>query len=342
MSTVGYPQERSFVERTMHYMGLDVSKLKIDCCLISENSEKKKQKVIKNSPNGMNDLLSWLEKNKVPVENLHIVMEGTGAYHHIAAYLLHEAGATLSIANPMQVKNFGKGIGIKTKTDTVDSFVLAYYCMLKKPAAWQPPPEEALILRDLIQRSENLKDDIQREKNRREKFLFTAKNPRVEQSIQETINFMTSQLEKITQEIDDLIKNNPHMQKTLALLQSIPAVGSTSARAILALMYEHTFNSAEQMASYIGVVPIQRTSGTSVYSRPRMSKTGPSKIRAILYMSAITAIRYNPHCKALYKRLTANGKSKMTAVGTVMRKLVHLCYGVIKTKTRYDAHYAPC
>ncbi|TCT24225.1 transposase IS116/IS110/IS902 family protein [Thiobaca trueperi] len=86
-------------------------------------------------------------------------------------------------------------------------------------------------------------------------------------------------------------------------------------------------------------MPIERQSGTSVHGRPRLSKAGPSGVRAILYMAAIVAIRYNPHVKALYERLLARGKSKMAALGAAMRKLVHLCFGVLKNQTPYQADY---
>ncbi|MCU6616556.1 transposase, partial [Achromobacter mucicolens] len=89
-----------------------------------------------------------------------------------------------------------------------------------------------------------------------------------------------------------------------------------------------------------GVVPVQRQSGTSLNSRPRLSKTGPSTVRATLYMAAIVSKRFNPHVGALYARLLAAGKSKMAALGAAMRKLVHLCFGVLKTRTPYRPDYA--
>jgi len=54
----------------------------------------------------------------------------------------------------------------------------------------------------------------------------------------------------------------------------------------------------------------------------------------------MSAIRYNPHIQALYLRLQANGKSKMSALGAAMRKLVHLCFGVLKTRREYRPDYA--
>ena len=109
---------------------------------------------------------------------------------------------------------------------------------------------------------------------------------------------------------------------------------------LLVILPSHAFLSAEQLAAYVGWVPVERQSGTSVRGRPRLSKAGPARVRAILYMAAVVAIRYNPHIKSLYERLLARGKAKKAALGAAMRKLVHLCFGVIKTRTPYQANYA--
>ena len=101
------------------------------------------------------------------------------------------------------------------------------------------------------------------------------------------------------------------------------------------------FVSAEQLAAYLGLVPVERQSGSSVLGRPRLSKTGPAKLRAVLYMAAVVATRHNPHVRAVYDRLLARGKSKMSALGAAMRKLVHLCFGVLKTRLPYQPNYAP-
>jgi len=101
----------------------------------------------------------------------------------------------------------------------------------------------------------------------------------------------------------------------------------------------HNFGSAEQLAAYLGLVPVERQSGGSVMGRTKLSKAGPAKIRAVLYMAAVVAIRCNPHVKSIYERLLARGKSKMSALGAAMRKLVHLCFGALKTRQPYQRDY---
>ncbi|RFC40893.1 MAG: Transposase, partial [Candidatus Nitrotoga sp. CP45] len=112
----------------MFYLGMDVAKAKLDCCLLlDEASGKRKIKVVKNTQSGIVDLLAWVAKQNVSPETLHIVMEATGIYHEQAAMTLGDAGVMVSIINPAQVKDFGRGLAVRTKTDGVDSVVLARY-----------------------------------------------------------------------------------------------------------------------------------------------------------------------------------------------------------------------
>ena len=325
----------------MFYLGMDVAKTKLDCCLLlDELSGKRKTKVASNTKSGIVDLLTWVAKQNISPEALHVVMEGTGIYHEQAALALADAGVTVSIVNPAQVKDFGRGLAVRTKTDGVDSFVLARYGALLKPKAWVPPASEARILQALLARRVAIAQDLQRERNRQEKADAADTPERIQKSISDSIGFLVKQLAELQQVIDEHIDKHPDLQKDMALLQSIPAVGPQVGSNLLSVMHSHHFNSAEQLAAYLGLVPVERQSGSSVRGRARLSKAGPARIRAVLYMAAIVAARCNPHVKAVYERLLARGKSKMSALGAAMRKLVHLCFGVLKTQQPYSHDHA--
>ena len=324
----------------MHYLGIDVAKAKLDCSLlVNQEQDKYKFKVVENSPVGFAKLLDWLTARDISVTELHIVMEATGIYHEQAAIALHDAGGIVSIANPAHVKGFAYGLGVRTKTDGVDSRVLARYGLLTKPSRWLPPSAKSRILKGLLARREAIKQDLHREKNRQEKAEAGKESALIRQSITDSITFITAQLKKIQSQIDDHIDQDPTLKNDRELLESIPAIGSQSSTQLLAIMHAHTFNSAEQLAAYLGLVPIERQSGSSLNGRAKLSKSGPSHLRAILYMAAIVAIQHNAHVKAVYGRLLAKGKTKMSALGAAMRKLVHLCFGVLKTQQKYQPDY---
>jgi transposase len=329
-----------YQEVIMLYLGMDVAKAKLDCCLLlGEASGKRKTKVVKNTQSGIVDLLAWVAKQNVSPEELHIVMEATGIYHEQAAMSLADAGVMISIINPAQVKDFGRGLAVRTKTDGVDSVVLARYGALLKPKAWVPPPQEARVLQELLVRREAIAQDLQRERNRQEKAGATDTPALIHKSLEESIGFLAKQLAQLQKDIDEHIDKHSNLQKDRALLQSIPAIGPQVGSNILSVMHNHDFGSAEQLAAYLGLVPVERQSGSSVLGRARMSKAGPARIRAVLYMAAVVGTRYNPHVKAVYERLLARGKSKMSSLGAAMRKLVHLCFGVLKTQQPYQHDY---
>ncbi len=140
----------------------------------------------------------------------------------------------------------------------------------------------------------------------------------------------------IERQIKAHIKASPALRRDYTLLTSIKWVGPQLGMHMLVVLRSHNFASAEQAAAFLGVVPIEKRSGTSVRSRPRMSKIGPPQLRAKLYMSALCGKIYNKRMRNIYDEMCLRGKPKMVAIGALMRKLVHWCYGVLKTGTVFN------
>lgn len=322
----------------MFYLGVDVAKKKLDCMLLDSSSSKLKSKAVDNTADGFAKLLEWLDKQNAA--SAHVVMEPTGVYHEAAALALADAGLTVSFVNPAQLRSFAQGLGVKTKTDKQDSTVLAKYGATQKPAPWQPPSMSARRLKALLTRRDAIADDLQRERNRQEANGFSLTPEAVSESIAQSIAFLEAELKRLEKMIASHIDNDPDLRNKKDLLETIPGVGPRVATHMTTLFAGRTFDSAEQLAAYLGLVPVERQSGTSVRGRPHMSKAGPAHLRKVLYMPAVVARRWNPHVKALNDRLLAKGKSKMAAIGAAMRKLAHLCFGVVHTRKPYDPKFA--
>lgn len=323
----------------MQYLGIDVAKAKLDCALLDPLTAKRKTKVVTNDPSGFKLLAEWLGKQGVAWHEVHAVLEATGVYHEQAALWLADSGATVSIANPAQVKDFARGLAVRTKTDGVDSVVLARYGLLVNPQPWQAPPPEVRALKALLTRLAALEADLRRELNRREKATVSGAPALVQQSLDTHLAVLGQEIARLHAAIDDHIDRHPTLKADRERLLTIPAVGEKTANRMLAVLHSRKFSSAEQVAAFLGLVPVEHQSGSSVQKRPRLSKNGDAKTRAVLYMAAVVATRYNPHVKALYERLLTKGKSKMSALGAAMRKLVHLCFGVLKSQRAYQPHY---
>lgn len=322
----------------MFYLGVDVAKKKLDCMLLDTSSGKLKSKAVANSSAGFAELLVWLDKNKAV--NPHVVMEPTGMYHEGAALALADAGLTVSLINPAQLRAFAQGLGVKTKTDKADSAVLARFGAAQQPAPWQPPSPSARRLKALLTRRDAVADDLQRERNRQEANEFSPVPETVGDSIAQSITFLEAELKRLEKMIAKHIDDDPDLRNKKELLETIPGVGPRVSGHMTALFAGRTFGSAEQLAAYLGLVPVMWESGSSVRGRPHMSKAGPAYLRKVLYLPAVGARRWNPHIKALNERLLAKGKSKMAAIGAAMRKLAHLCFGVINSGKPYDPKFA--
>ena len=159
----------------MVVLGIDVSKLKLDAALWLPQSRKWYALRADNSVAGAAKLAQWAQaKSGAPISKCRVVLEATGVYHELAAEALFEAGAEVVLANPKRVRDFASGHGILNKTDAVDARALARYGAEAEVIAWQPPPPEVRLLKALLGRLVAVEEDLQRERNRREKAQATA------------------------------------------------------------------------------------------------------------------------------------------------------------------------
>jgi len=318
-------------------IGIDVSKAKLDCLWLRDPQNLKvKTKVIANSVSGHQQLVQWvLQQTGATIDKCYFVMEATGVYHEALAYLLHDAGAKVCIVNPAQVRDFAKGLGCRTKTDKKDSMVLARFGLSTQPRIWQPEVVEIRTLKALLARLEALEKDIQREQNRLEKAEISQASEDVVESIKLILKALYTEKRRIEKMIDNHFDDHPRLKSDRKLLETIPGIGPVLSRLMLAVIHSRAFDSARQCAAYLGLNPRLWESGSSVKGRPHMSKAGPATVRAKLYMGAVVASTWNPDIKAHREGMIARGKCKMSALGAAMRKLVHICFGVLKQQTRY-------
>lgn len=324
------------------YLGIDVSKAKLDCSLLLDTTTlRSRSKSVPNSRAGFEALLEWVQRqtNTGPAE-LIAAMEPTGVYHQALATALHDAGVKVVVVNPAQLRDFASALAVRSKTDAQDSRVLARYAAQPQLTAWQPAPLEVRQLQALMSRLEAVETELQRELNRQEAAQLGGDPQLVQSSIADSITFWRSEQAKLQQAIDEHIDRHPGLKQEREHLLSIPAVGEKTANRMLCVLHARHFQSASQAAAFVGLTPVEHQSGSSVRGRPRLSKAGNPKLRAALYMVAVVAIRHNPDVRALYERLLARGKAKMSALCAAMRKLVHICFGVVKNRQNYQPQIA--
>ena len=321
----------------MVFLGMDVAKASLDCAVLTSAGGKPLgRRSFPNSPEGVDRAARWVAQvSGAEVADTHLIVEATAAYHELAAHRLAAAGMRVSIVNPARVRSFAKALGILGKTDRIDAHLLARYGLLVRPKLWSPPAKALLDLQSLVARRDDLEADLRREENRLEQARTRGCPDLVERSLLTSIAGLKAQAAEIKQGIAAHIGADADLQSGLERLMTIPAVGPKTATRMRLMLRARAFDGARQAAAFLGLVPVERTSGTSVRGRPSLSRAGNPRLRAALYMAAVVGIRKNPDIKAQYERLLGRGKCKMAALGAAMRKLVHLCFGVLKDEGGY-------
>ena len=158
--------------------------------------------------------------------------------------------------------------------------------------------------------------------------------------IQKRIGLLDKQEEEIMGEIKALIKTDEEMQQVVLLICSLPGVGLLTAATVLSESNGFDLiTSKRQLTSYAGLDVKEKESGTSVKSKPRISKKGNKYLRKAMHFPALTAIRHDPRYKAIFARLVAKHGIKMKAAVAVQRKLLEMIFTIYKTKAPYDKNY---
>ncbi len=307
----------------MVYLGIDVGKADFHCALLSDGRSKPNS--FPNSQKGFERLRSWLRNRGV--DRVHACLEATGGWSEELALFLQEQGHVVSLVNPMAIKSFGQSELSRTKTDKADAALIARYCSAMQPRLWEPPSPSQRRLQRLGRRRTALVEMRTQEHNR----LEGPGIAEVRDSLEKSIAFLESQIADIDREIASVISNDPDLRNKRDLLESIPGIGERFASTLLGELPQLTeFRNGKALAAFVGLCPREFRSGSSV-STSWLSKMGNPHVRRVLYMPAISAMRCNPILKDFSARLRARGKRTKQIIAAVMRRMLVLAYGVLKS-----------
>lgn len=289
-----------------------------------------------NTPEGHRDLARYLVRKG---RKARVCLESTGIYGlDLALLLVKRPGIEVMIANPRAVRSFAQALMQRSKTDPLDAVMLREFAARMPFQPWQPPSKTALHLCALARRLAALTELGTAEKNRLHAARAAQALPEaVRQDLKRSIEFHQRALERLTAKALELIARDPLLQARFEQLDSIPGVAPASAISILAELSLLSPNlDVRQWVASAGLDPQEHSSGASVHKKARISKAGNRHLRRALYMPALVAVRFDPHLRAYYQRLLAQGKFKMQALVAVMRKLLHAIFGMFKHHQTYD------
>lgn len=322
----------------MLLIACDVSKATVDAAWFDEQRQHwLERSKIDNNRRGWRGLLDWLEKSSGQSRAAFtLAVEATGVYHRPFVDFAYGQGLRVIVTNPGRAAENARSHNRLNKNDRLDTRSLHGYGQeLKKVFEYEPDSSEINGLKAMLSRLRQLDKDLTRERNRLEKCPYIAESQALAASIRRLLKALEREKKLIQGEIDELIRSHPHLKHLQDLMCSTKGVGKVMSQWLLPLLYREQFTSARQLAAFLGLTPIHKRSGTSLNKRGRLSGRGNAYLRSRLYMPAVSAITHNPELRGFYDTLIRRGKTEKQALTAVMRKLVHICYGVVKNDQPY-------
>lgn len=307
-----------------HFVGVDVSKDTLDVAVLG----KKAIEQFANTKRGIAKLVQRLRYLKPTL----IVVEATGGYEETLVLALCEASLPVALVSPQRVRQYAKAKGLLAKTDELDAQVLAEYGKNIQPRLFVGKSKERRRLAALVGRRKQLKDMLQAEKNR-----LRTTSQEVKYSVQRSITWLKTEMDELEAQIHEFMQTHEELGKQEKLLCTAKSVGPVTAAALLADLPELGTLDRKQIAALVGVAPMNHDSGRK--RGYRKTKGGRPDVRSMLYMSALSGIRYNPILKPQYDQLVKRGKLKKVAITACMRKMLIILNAMMRDQQpfRYPA-----
>lgn len=326
----------------MIVVGLDVgaetfaAALKAEVQDVGEVREK-----LSNGVEGFEELIAWMQGRGADTKHAVVCLEATGVYGEALCYYLRSRGYRVAVEAPSKVKRaFGQST---PKTDTVDARQIAEYGhrFYDELQWWEPPSAVVEQVRVLLTAREQFTAQKVANMNARQALTYkVVTSVKAEETYDQAIGQLRENIEEIDREVKRLIKEDDSFHHLIRTLTSVPGVGMVLAThlAVLTNGFART-NNHKHLASYVGICPLEHTSGTSVYRKPRSRQYGPSRMRKLLYLAAMSVSTHNVQFRAYYLRKVAEGKPKRLVLNNIANKLVKIICAVVKTETPYIPNY---
>ena len=309
------------------FVGIDVSKDHLDVAFRPTGQARR-------FPNDGTGVATLIDRLKADPPRL-VVLESTGGYEKAIAIALTEARLPARIIDPARARSFARSLGQHSKTDAIDARVLAHFAEGVRPEARSLPDAKVLELQALLDRRSQLIAMRTAEQNR----LRQGPSALVKRTLQAHVTYLETQVAELEREIASRVKADPDWGPRDEVLQSIPGVGDQTSHALLGHLPELGKLTGKQIAALAGLAPRARDSGAKTGQRAIFG--GRKSVRTSLYMAALSASRFNPVLKAMYRRLRASGKKAKVALTAVARRLLTIANAMIRDMKRWTLNHSP-
>lgn len=310
-----------------NFIGVDVSKDTFDVVLFQD--AKPLHKIFNNQLAGFKAFVTWIQKH---TQRPWVCMEATGHYSERLADFLCAQSLRVSVVNPLQIKQFAKMSLARHKNDKVDAALIARYASAFELRLFTPRPAIQKDLRELIQLADILKHQRVQLKNQ----FQSCQSASAKKAVARELSALEKRIKGLDTKTQQAVAQHEPWQAVVELLVGIKGIGALTACRLLAYLPDISFfKNAKQLASFVGLSPKQKTSGKYV-GKTCLSKMGSPQIRTALYMPALSAVRSNKPLQPFVERLKLNGLKPKAIVGAMMRKLIHIIFGMLKNNQPFN------
>ena len=308
------------------FIGIDVSKDRLDVCCRPSGAHF----AVARSGAGIDELGDRLSAMSATL----IAIEATGGFETTVAAGLSAKALPVVVVNPAQVRAFAQALGKRAKTDPIDAAVIAHFAEATKPAVRALADASQQLLADLVARRRQIVEMMAAEGQRERRMT----DPRLRKSIARLRKALEKELAEIDAEIDDHMRGSPVWAEKEDLLASMPGVGKTIARTLIAEMPELGALDRRQIAALAGLAPWTRQSGQ--WRGKSFIGGGRPAVRRVLFIAALVAARHNPTLKAFRDQLVARGKPKMVALIATARKLLTILNAMLRDQKPWTVEHS--
>lgn len=327
-------------------VGIDFAKEKFDVTLINVEDGTSEYSQFTNDRAGARGLLRLVKRFAKGTDSEEWIFcgEHTGCYSLTLAKFLAQKGMFLWMENPYVI---GKCGGLKRgKDDKADSRMIAEYALrfADRARRYVVPPKSIEKMKTLLA----ARDLYVRQRKAAANFISEIPSGEREHSLvksfKQTVEFLDKQIKEMEKEINAAVAEDESVMENYKILTSFPGVGMVNAVAMIT--FTQNFSKFDynprQIATFWGVSPFSKQSGSSVYRAPHVSGFCNHWLKALLSNAANVAIVYCPYIRAYYQRLKEKGKCEGVARNNVKNKLLHILTAMVKNKTMYNPDMNLC
>lgn len=325
------------------FLGIDVSKLDLDYCLLKEGKILASFKG-KNTPEGIQKMLDKIVKEyKAILVDTIFCMEHTGIYCHHLTTVLHQKNLGICLENPTQIK-YSMGLQ-RGKNDKVDAQRIARYAYKNSDniKLWTPKREEIVLLTELLalkDRLSNTRKALVAPIKEQKQYWDSKMYQEIAAYTHKVLEELDTQISEVEKKIAEIIDKDEHLKELFDLIISVPGVGKVTATNLIVQTNEFTnFTNARKFACYIGIAPFEHSSGTSVRGKTGVSQKANKKLKTLLQLITMNFAKVKGKTnvfKEYYQRKTKEGKSKMSVLNALKNKIIHTIFAIVKNKQKFE------